>query len=153
MDASSLEDAMKARQKVLHPDKFSTKSEKERLYSADQASAVNEAYGVLRDPLKRAQYILQARGWGVTERDGRDRPVDPELLMEVMEAREAISEASGDLDRLRSMLREYGKKVSDCIERTRDALDAEPMVGEKAKDEVIRLTYFVRILDEVKSLM
>jgi len=144
---------MKTRQKVLHPDKFSTKSETERKYSADQASAVNEAYGVLRDPLKRAQYILRARGWGVTERDGRDRPVDPELLMEVMDAREAIAESSGDPERLRSMLREYGKKVSDCIEDTRAALDAQPMDGDKAKDEVVRLTYFARIVDEVKSLM
>ena len=55
---------MKRRQKLLHPDKFSTKSEAERQYSADQASAVNDAYGTLRDPLKRAKYILDARGWG-----------------------------------------------------------------------------------------
>ena len=112
---------MKRRQKLLHPDKFSTKSEAERQYSADQASAVNDAYGTLRDPLKRAKYILDARGWGVTERDGRDTPVDPELLMEVMEAREA--------------------------------LDAEPMDGERAKNIVVEMTYFVRIVEEIKAKM
>ena len=153
LEASALEDAMKRRQKLLHPDKFSTKSERERRYSADQASAVNEAYGALRDPLRRAKYILEARGWGVTERDGRDAPVDPELLMEVMEAREAIDDANGNLDKLRELLREHSARVASCEEETRAALDATPMVGESAKDAVVRLTYFVRIVEEIKALL
>jgi len=153
LESAALEDAMKRRQKLLHPDKFSTKSERERRYSADQASAVNEAYGTLRDPLRRAKYILEARGWGVTERDGRDAPVDPGLLMEVMEAREAIDEANGDAEKLRELLREHSARVTACEEETRAALDATPMVGETAKEAVVRLTYFVRIVEEIKALL
>lgn len=153
MEASALEEAMKRRQKLLHPDKFSTKSATEREYSADQASAVNDAYGTLRDPLKRAKYILAARGWGVTERDGRDTPVDPELLMEVMEAREAILDADGDTNALRELLREHSSRVKKCEEEAREALDAEPMDGERAKNIVVEMTYFVRIVEEIKAKM
>ena len=153
LDVSELEEAMKARQKLLHPDKFSTKSQAERQHSADQASAVNEAYGVLRDPLRRAKYILEQRGWGVTERDGRDTPVDPELLMEVMEARESIEEARGNSDKLNALLEEHIARVKSCEEQTRASLDAVPMNGESAKDAVVRLTYFVRIVEEIKSLL
>ena len=144
---------MKSRQKLLHPDKFSTKSDTERRYSADQASAVNEAYGILRDPLRRAKYILEERGWGVTERDGRDTPVDPELLMEVMEARESIDAANGDPQKLRDLLRQHSATVKACEEETRLALDAVPMDGENAKTCVVRLTYFARIVEEIKARM
>lgn len=153
LDAAELEEAMKRRQKVLHPDKFSAASETERRHSADQASAVNEAYGVLRDPLRRAKYLLDARGWGVTERDGRDTPVDPELLMEVMEAREAIMDARGDAGKLRELLKVHGERVEMCVEETQRTMDAKTFDGESAKDAVVRLTYFVRIVEEIKELL
>lgn len=153
VDASELEDAMRRRQKVLHPDKFSSASETEREHSANQASAVNAAYGVLRDPLRRAKYILETRGWGVTERDGRETPVDPELLMEVMEAREDILEAKGDAERLRELLSEHSATVEKCIQDTREVLDAKVFDGERAKDVVFRLTYFVKVMEEIKELL
>ena len=53
VDPDALEAGMKRLQKILHPDKFSTRSETERAHSADQASLVNRAYAVLRDPLAR----------------------------------------------------------------------------------------------------
>ena len=153
LDAIELEEAMKGRQKLLHPDKFSTASETERRHSADQASAVNEAYGVLRDPLRRAKYMLDTRGWGVTERDGRDTPVDPELLMEVMEAREAVLDARGDAGKLRELLKVHVARVEICVQEVQKAIDAKSFDGESAKYAVVRLTYFVRIVEEIKELL
>jgi len=43
--------------------------------------------------------------------------------------------------------------VTACEEETRAALDATPMVGESAKEAVVRLTYFVRIVEEIKTLL
>ena len=62
VDPARLEAAMKRLQTLLHPDKFAAKSELERAHSAEQASLVNRAYAVLRDPLARAKYMLRGRG-------------------------------------------------------------------------------------------
>ena len=45
--------------------------------------------------------------------------MDPELLMEVMEAREAILDADGDTDALRELLREHSSRVKKCEEEAR----------------------------------
>ena len=103
-----LERAMKNLQKTLHPDKFSTAPNVAREHSADQASLVNRAYATLRDPLRRAKYMLRAAGAGVAEESGMgdeqaapagDTLLDPTLLMDVMETREAIERAGDDVER------------------------------------------------------
>ena len=72
VDLDALEAAMKRLQKVLHPDKFGARSERARTHSAEQASLVNRAYAVLRDPLRRAKYMLAARGASLGEDDDDD---------------------------------------------------------------------------------
>ena len=42
----------------FHPDRFMRKSETEREYSLDASSLLNDAYRALKDPVKRAQYLL-----------------------------------------------------------------------------------------------
>lgn len=51
---TDLEARYKNLQRLLHPDKFSTKGQQERTYSDDQASLVNVAYHTLKDPLRYA---------------------------------------------------------------------------------------------------
>ncbi|KAK3065848.1 molecular chaperone, partial [Teratosphaeriaceae sp. CCFEE 6253] len=51
------------------------------------SSLINEAYRTLQDPLKRAQYLLLQHGLDVE--DESSKLSGGELLMEVMEAREA----------------------------------------------------------------
>ena len=72
VDLDALEAAMKRLQKVLHPDKFGARSARARAHSAEQASLVNRAYAVLRDPLRRAKYMLAARGERVGDDDDDD---------------------------------------------------------------------------------
>jgi curved DNA-binding protein CbpA len=60
----------------LHPDRFGMASPLEREHAAQQAAAVNQAYDVLKRPLRRAHYIVSccrccccclqrgSRGWG-----------------------------------------------------------------------------------------
>lgn len=49
---------MLERQKDLHPDKFSVKGEKEVELARELSGRINEAYAVLGDPLRRAEYIV-----------------------------------------------------------------------------------------------
>ena len=49
-------------QRRLHPDRFATKSAKERALSQAQATSLNAAYETLMDPLARAVYLLRLAG-------------------------------------------------------------------------------------------
>lgn len=58
MDEASLERRYKLLQWMLHPDKAVSRSAEERDFSAAHASHINQAYGVLRRPLSRANYLV-----------------------------------------------------------------------------------------------
>ena len=79
-------------QRAIHPDRFATKPAKERAFAERQAVALNEGYETLKDPLRRAAYLLSLKGLDAAV--SKDETVrDPELLMEAMEAREELHEA------------------------------------------------------------
>jgi len=87
-------------QQVVHPDRFAAAGERSQRLSLQGATLVNEAYGTLRDPLKRAQYLLLLKGVGV---EGQQPTLDdPEFLIQQMELREA-------LDALRSAADPYAE--------------------------------------------
>ena len=68
LDPADLEARYKALQRRLHPDGFSTAPPTEREFSAEQASAVNQAYDTLRRPLRRAAYMVGCVGVGEGQR-------------------------------------------------------------------------------------
>lgn len=97
-------------QRYIHPDVWSphgevcqsTKSEicanvyQDKVNVArDLSGVVNKAYSTLLWPLSRAQYILRDHGLDVSE---TDQVEDPELLMEILESREALEDAKDQRD-------------------------------------------------------
>ena len=52
---------------------------------------MNHAFKTLQNPVLRAEYILQGQGIDLAESE--QTLEDPELLMEIMESREALDEA------------------------------------------------------------
>ena len=75
----------------LHPDRHVAGSPAERRLALGRAVEVNEAWRALRDPMRRAEALLRRHGVRVEE--GNEPKPDPEFLMEMMEQREALSEA------------------------------------------------------------
>ena len=49
-------------QKVVHPDRYAAAGEQSQRLSLQGATLVNEAYETLKDPLKRARYLLTLKG-------------------------------------------------------------------------------------------
>lgn len=78
-------------QRSVHPDKFSQASDAERRLSLQLTAHVNEALQTLKDPLKRARYLLRLHG--VDTNEETDTVMDPGFLAEQMELREALEEA------------------------------------------------------------
>jgi len=101
LDPALLEKHYFGFQRRLHPDRFATRSPKEKALSQQQAVSLNEAYETLKEPLRRAAYLLKLAGRSV-EIEQATTISDPELLMEAMEMREALAEVAtiAEADRL-----------------------------------------------------
>ena len=117
LDVARLDAAYRELQSRVHPDKFATASDAERRAAMQWAVRANEAYTTLKDPLKRALYLLDLRGVDVGAEN--NTAMEPAFLMAQMEWREAVEDARDAknveaLDRLLDELRtekrvRYGK--------------------------------------------
>ena len=118
LDLSAVEKRYRELARVLHPDRYLGGSPAERRMALGTAVEVNEAWRLLRDPIRRAEALLRRHGVRIEE--GKEPKPDPEFLMEMMEQREALSEAraSGDpkaVERLGNAIYERQKDVTARI--------------------------------------
>lgn len=93
LDLSLLEAEYFKAQRLYHPDRFVGKSAEERSVALQKSMDINQAYDTLKNPLKRAQYILKLQGIIVGTEADSVKP-SKELLMEIMELREQASDVS-----------------------------------------------------------
>ncbi|ERM62147.1 cobalamin (5'-phosphate) synthase, partial [Vibrio mimicus CAIM 1883] len=88
LDGSLLSSQFRTLQKRFHPDNFATASERDRLLAVQQAAQINDAYQTLKDPIRRAEYLLSLQG---IEMNAEQQTLqDPMFLMEQMELREEL---------------------------------------------------------------
>jgi molecular chaperone HscB len=109
------------------------------------SSRINEAYKTLQNPLLRAQYLLSLRGIELAE-DETAKVEDPELLMEVLDAREAIEEAEKeeDLEEMKEVNEARIRASEEVLEKAFAKDDVE-----SAKREAVRLRYWVNIRESI----
>ncbi len=116
VDAAALEARYRELQREVHPDRFAAAPDAERRMSMQLATRVNEAYQVLKSPLRRAVYILQLRG--VDPKFETNTAMPSEFLMEQMSWRERIeagSEKPEALLQLRAGLRDESRKIYETL--------------------------------------
>ncbi|KAL6239358.1 hypothetical protein BDW75DRAFT_250864 [Aspergillus navahoensis] len=154
IDLQALRREFLSLQNTLHPDKYPpgpTKAAAESL-----SAVINEAYRTLSDPLLRAQYILREfHGIDVTAEDGSGagaQPLDPELLMEVMDVQEAIEEVGGGqeaVEKIGAMKRENDERVRGCVGALAEAFDKGDVEG--ARGECVRLKFWVSVAEGLRE--
>jgi molecular chaperone HscB len=97
LDADALQKRFYELSRQWHPDKFSRKSPTEQAEALEATSILNDGYRTLKDPVKRAEYLLKEEGFPIGEQRSKDVP--PELLEEVFELNMMLEELkSGDAD-------------------------------------------------------
>lgn len=133
-------------QRRLHPDRFVMQSSKEQALSQQQATAVNEAYETLRDPLRRAEYLLHLMGR--TGTGGAGRGTDPALLMEIMQRREELGEAS-ESETINALAAHAEADVLACQRAIQNAFGVGDL--DMAGSLTVRLKYLLRLLDETRA--
>jgi molecular chaperone HscB len=123
VDRTELERLYRDVQARVHPDKHAHLGDTERRVAMQWATQVNEAYQTLRDPLRRARYLLHLAGHDAAIETNTAMPA--EFLMEQMELREAVAEARATanathLDDLHGRLRQ---EIAVQHEELRQAID------------------------------
>jgi molecular chaperone HscB len=147
VDGDKLEKQYLGFQRVMHPDRFIAKSAKERAIAEAQAADMNAAYETLKDPLRRAAYLLKLAGRDAAV--SRDQTVnDPALLVEAMEAREELSEAAS-VDAVEKLQVEAGAKAIDIIAQLSRAFAADDV--DLADRLTTRFKYLRKYLEETRA--
>ena len=95
MDAGELERQYLARSREVHPDNFQMGGGLEQRASLELSAALNEAYATLRDPFRRAEYLLQLEG-GPSAAELKEMPTA--FLEEMLELRMEIEEIKENQD-------------------------------------------------------
>ncbi len=153
VDLAAVEKVHRELSRALHPDRYVGAPPSERRESLGKAVEVNEAWRIVRDPIRRAEALLALSGVTVSEGDGpRSSTADPAFLMEMLEQREALAEAKQKKDReaVRSMAAAIEARARD-VERDL----ARGFAQGEAKTLVERvgeLKFYRRFLDEVSAI-
>jgi len=146
LDAGALDKAYFAGQRQWHPDRFVGKPSEQRARASIEAAALNDAYRTLKDPLNRAFYLAGLKG---VELPGDGKTIDdPELLMEAMEAREELHEASSiaEVDALAA-------KVHDDLKKSLAGLGSLFLANDKPaiRKALLRLRYLDKFAEEARA--
>lgn len=107
---------------------------------------INEAYRTLSDPLKRAQYLLSLQGIDVEDESAK-LGASP-LLMEVMEAREAVEEAEDEAG-LAEVRAENEERIAQSVGILEGAFGKGEW--EAAAKEAVRLRYWANVEESIRG--
>ena len=86
IDSVKLQENYRSIQKEIHPDRFATSTENEKVQSMIKSTQVNDAYQTLKSTTKRAKYILSLH------KSVEKITLSPDFLMQQMEWEEHLED-------------------------------------------------------------
>ena len=151
LDDSFLSSQFRELQRRYHPDKFAMHSDKEKLAAVQQAALVNEAYQTLRDPIKRAEYLISLHQELAPQEYQRVQDTDflmtQLMLREELEAISVSTSPEADLMQFESQVTDlYQDLMRDLKERLQQAqwIESEAMVN--------KLKFVVKLQHEIERV-
>ncbi|MES3039946.1 MAG: Fe-S protein assembly co-chaperone HscB [Pseudomonadota bacterium] len=146
LDANGLQPTWRTLQQQLHPDRAAADDAAAQRHALQMTSHLNAAYDTLRDPVRRARYLLALAGHGADSE--RVSVMDTDFLMAQMELRESLEEAVAlhELDAIEaeaqdwldSLLREF-------------PLDYAAEDWPEATDCLRKMQFMTRLLAEIRE--
>lgn len=146
LEPATLDKAYFALQRQWHPDRFVARPAAERARASTEAAALNDAYRTLKDPLERAVYLAGLKG---VELPGDGKTIDdPDLLMEAMEAREALHEADTE-----KAIDDLAAKVASDFRDGLKGLSSLFLANDKPaiRKALLRLRYLDKFAEEARA--
>lgn len=146
LDASSLQPTWRALQQQWHPDRAASDDAAAQRHALQMTSHLNAAYDTLRDPVRRARYLLELAGHGSDAE--RVSVMDTDFLMAQMELREALEEAAAlhELDAIEAEAQDW----LDALLRE-FPLDYADEDWPEATDCLRKMQFMTRLLAEIRE--
>ncbi len=154
VDVSALAQRYRELQAVVHPDRYANATPQEQRLSLQQATLVNEAYETLRDPVKRAQYLLAEHG--IDMRADQETTKDTAFLMEQLMLREELENARNADDPV-AVLDDFMGRISTMIKTLVAQMaiqfeDGTPEQLDAARESVRKMQFLNKLHSEAESL-
>lgn len=157
IDGAELEKRRIALSRQWHPDRFAGRP-LEAARATEIMSRVQDAYRTLRDPVRRAEYVL-ARS-GEAEPAARGSEVPAELLEEVFAFNELVEDLAGGDEAARSRLQEAAEQFRGMVEASNQALEqafSAHDLGQNALPEIrlilSRRRYLQNLVEQAESAL
>lgn len=162
VDAAAIEPRYKELTKRLHPDRFARADPQARRASLERSVQLNEAWRCLKDPIRRAEYLLSLHGIDIGERAGSGQPsaehvtlpVAPVLLMEVLELREALAgaHAAKDVHETEALIAKVRSRLDAVMGDVARGFAASPSDLPTIAARLVAVRYYRRFLDEARLM-
>jgi len=161
VDLDEAESNFKKLSRQVHPDRFATADPRARKAALGRTVQLNEAWRTLKDPMRRAEYLLELAGFGLKGDDRkpvtqetatRQVAAPPMLLMEILELREELADAqrAGNAAKVAAMAGAMRARRAGAMAALGAALDQPGHANlEEAARLMVGLRYFQRFLDEI----
>jgi molecular chaperone HscB len=150
LDTAQLQARYRELQRVLHPDRYASSSDREKRIAIQQAALVNEAYRTLKIPVERAKYMLKLENIELNEQGTTN---DEAFLMEQMEMREAVEEARTSSEPQASimhLMQDIEQKLRHCSSELANHLANRNF--DEAKHAVYKMQFIDKLHSEVQAL-
>ncbi|NLJ50843.1 MAG: Fe-S protein assembly co-chaperone HscB [Alcaligenaceae bacterium] len=148
VNLSELEQVWRSKSAQVHPDRFATASDAEKRVAMQWASLINEAYQVLKNPIKRATYLCEQQGVDIAAESNTSMP--PEFLFKQMEWREELESAAGNQDALLQLMQQVKTEEQDLNHEVAELIDQQKNWSEAA--EKLRQWMFIdKFRSEIKE--
>ncbi|KAL7072411.1 hypothetical protein ACQ4LE_008782 [Meloidogyne hapla] len=150
LDHAELGKKFRRKQAIVHPDKFAMKSEDELQHSQQHSTFLNDAYRTLRDPFKRASYLL--RLIEKLEEDFNDlvssefEKADNDLVLQIMDLNEEI-EMLENPDQIKQKIEEIDSKIDKYL------ASMNSLLHKKEIEEARRNLQWIKFLRQSRRLL
>ncbi len=146
IDTTVLDAHFRSLQQRFHPDNFATAAAAEKQLSVLLSSRLNDAYAILKKPLKRAAYMVSLMGKDVYSE--KDSIVSPEFLEQQIEWREAL-ETVLTADEKMALRNDVEQHHTQIMVESTMAIDKKEI--EAAYQSVRQWIYIDKILSEINK--
>ncbi len=152
IDLADLHRRFLAISRNIHPDLFGEQAPEMRNLALRLSAQINEAYQTLKDPVLRAEYLLESSGG---KSSATDKSAPGELLAEILTLREEIEEAravddSEALESIRARIQSRRTATFNAVTELCERLDqgSEPVLTDLRR-QLNALRYLDNLLAEL----
>lgn len=154
LDAVDLAVRYRELQRRFHPDRFASAPAPERRLSMQMTAQINAGFQTLKEPVARARYLLGLQG--IDTGQETDTVMNPAFLMEQMELREALAQATQSADRdtqIASLRQRVDAELAlkSALLRTYFAENSDP-ARRSARNLVREMQFLQKLTHEIQEL-